>query len=389
MLALRLSCSALLVLGLAAPALAGGSTAPAPKPPSVFKQVVPQPTGKNGYEELVLAVSLLEECKPFREVSVKPNATLLDKRRVIADRTVVRVLALIRQGVSKPSFSPRAAANSQQLPPELAGMRNLSRLLRMHQYVLLADGRVQEAILDARLGLQLGRAIQTDSLLTGLVGIGASATTLTALGNHLDQLSVKDCELLYQVCLEWLNQPDTFGPILEAERKVVKTNLAGLQKQLAAAAAAEGGEANPALFLEAERSADALFAQLQAEARKAPWLRRAVDVSTAPEFTRGLLTPVVAALHRAMDSYTREMAMVRLLACHARIRSFRWQQSKLPGSLAELQLGDLQLDPFTGSPLEYTPLDRGYRLLSAGPAAPQDPKAVNGRKPVSVIPGDT
>lgn len=382
MLALRSSCSVLLALCITLPAL-GAENTPAAKPVPVFKQAIPQPTGKNGYEELVFAAGLLDDCKPFQAVAASAHPTLTDKRRAITDRTAVRALALMRQGLAKPVFSPRAAASAQQLPPELSRLRNLARLLRLHQYVALADGRVQEAILDARLGLQLGRAVQTDSLLTGLIGIGISATTLTTLGGHLDQLSLKDCELLYQVCLEWLNQPDTLGPILEAERKVVKNGLVQLRKQLQA----EAGADLPQLA-EADRSADALFAQLQAELRKAPWLRTPVDLGAAPEFSRGLLQPVVAALSRSMDSYTREMALIRLLACHARIRSYRWQQSKLPASLNELQLGDLQLDPFTGRPLEYEPAGQSYRLVSAGPAAPQDPQAVNGRKPVSVVPGE-
>ncbi len=379
---LRTLCLSLLLAGTAAYAQGTPVTVPA-KGPNVFKKVVPEPTGKNGYEELVFAADILAGNEPFRKVETDREATLTAKRGVLAERDVKRALALVKQGLAKAVFSPRQKVPGPEIPPEINGFRRLGRLLVMQQYVLLADGRVQEAILVARQGLQLGRAVQTDSLLTGMVGVAIGASTLRSLGGHLDQLALRDCELLSQVCHEWLSQSDPLIPMLEAERKVVKTRLAEYRKQFTT----EGAEGvNP--FAQAEAYADELFARAFAEMRKPPWQRAAIDISDAPELAKGLLGPVNNVLRQSMRTYTRESAMVRLLACHARVRSYRWQQTKLPGSLAELRIGALGIDPFTGKEFEYQPLGRDYRLVSAGPEAPGDAKAVNGRLPVSVVPGD-
>jgi hypothetical protein len=88
-------------------------------------------------------------------------------------------------------------------------------------------------------------------------------------------------------------------------------------------------------------------------------------------------------------AYAREQARVRLLACHAAVLRYRWEHNQVPRTLAELRLGELATDPFTGQPLEYEGTGRRYRLVSVGPEAPaDDPKAIGGRVPVSIVPGD-
>jgi hypothetical protein len=110
-------------------------------------------------------------------------------------------------------------------------------------------------------------------------------------------------------------------------------------------------------------------------------------VDDAPEFTRALLSPLAQALERSLNSYTREEANIRMLAVHALILRSRWEASRLPNTLAELNPGELAIDPFTGKPLQYEVQGRSYRLYSAGPLAPaNDPQTVNGRKPVMVVP---
>jgi hypothetical protein len=79
--------------------------------------------------------------------------------------------------------------------------------------------------------------------------------------------------------------------------------------------------------------------------------------------------------------------MIRLLACHCAIRRHKWEHERLPASLAVLNLREMAVDPFTGQPLKYQLQGASYRLTSAGPTAPaDDPQAVDGRRPVSIVP---
>jgi hypothetical protein len=200
----------------AAPQPARAQAAPA-KPGSVFKELVKQPTGKNGYEELLLAAELLQSSNLWKKAEAG-RPTLSEKRLVLSDKPVIRALALIRQGLSKPVLSLREEITVSQPLPELNRLRSLARLLAMQQYVLLADGRTGEAIEVARVGMRLGQVIQQDSLVSGLVGISIGSACIRSLAAHLDQLSVRDCDLLRDVCLEWLTFPDPLPRVLHAER---------------------------------------------------------------------------------------------------------------------------------------------------------------------------
>jgi hypothetical protein len=373
----RLLPAALAALSLSGPAFAQGA---APAPGSLFKEVIKQPTGKNGYEELVAAAEVLKGSKLWAKAE-QPDALLADKRLALGDRLVVRALALMRQGLSKPVFSPREGLQPGTLPPELSGLRSLGRLAAVHQYVAFADGRTSEALADARLGMRLGQVIQQDSLLGGMVGLAVGATCIRPLATHLDQLSVRDCDLLKVICEEWLAQPNPLPRVVAAERKVVLTNLADLKQKTGAGA---GGDD---LFGTASKYANDYFDRQLLELNKPAWQRGALGVDDAPEFSRALLSPVAQILERTLSAYTREEANVRMLAVHALIIHARWEQGHLPSALAEVNAGDLALDPFTGKALQYEVLGRTYRLFSAGPLAPAtDPQAVNGRKPVAVVP---
>jgi len=193
------------------------------------------------------------------------------------------------------------------------------------------------------------------------------------LGDHLDQLSARDCELLYQACQEWLRQPDLYPRVLEAERDFVRRSLPDTLADRKAA----------------EQQLDQMFIRMLTEWKKPAWKRSPVE----PPDNNGpggiLISQVVAPLTQVSNSYTREQAQVRLLACHAAVRRYRWEHDRLPSSLTELTLGDLAIDPFTGQPLKYALRGKRYELTSAGPPAEADDRqSVDGRKPVSVVPAE-
>lgn len=374
---LRLLVATLAVGSLAAPALAQGVA-----PPSLFREVIKQPTGKNGYEELVAAAEVLKGSKLWAKVE-QPDATLSEKRLALGDRAVVRALALMRQGLSKPVSSPREGLEPGTLPPELNGLRSLGRLAALHQYVAFADGRTAEALADARLGMRLGQVIQQDSLIGGLVGLAVGATCIRPLATHLDQLSTRDCDLLKSICEEWLAQPNPLLRVVAAERKVVLANLADLKQRTKIDAAA--GEEDP--FGTTAQYANDYFDRQLLELKKPAWQRGVLSVAEAPEFSRALLAPLAQVLDRSLSAYTKEEANIRMLALHAVILRARWETGRPPSTLAELNAGELALDPFTGKSLQYEAQGRRYRLFSAGPLAEaNDPLAIEGRRPVAVVP---
>jgi hypothetical protein len=365
-------CLGCCLLASVAPGVEAVSAQPAvvPGPLPLIGYTVQAPTNGNGYDDLVAAGVALRTSKRFAAAQ-SADATLGAKREALADRPVIRALALLRRGLAKPVSLPRDAAPITDRFPQMADFRGLARLLAMQQYVMFAEGRVAEAIGSARLGMGLAWAVQTDALITGLVGLAISSLTLRTVGNHLDQMSARDCELLYQACREWLSQPDLFPRVLEAERDVARRSLPDALADRQAA----------------EQQLERVFTRMLVEAKKPAWQRSPVEAPDDNGPAGVLISQVVAPLTQVSNSYSREQAQIRLLACHAAIRRSRWEHDRLPASLAEPNLGELTIDPFTGQPLQYVVRGTRYELTSAGPpAAADDPQAVDGRKPVSVVP---
>jgi hypothetical protein len=397
----------LLALGITTPAAAQEISIQMP----VFKEVVPNPTGRNGYEELVRAADLIRMNRRFLEAEANPAATLTEKRRVLADRQIRRALHLTREGLSKPVFSPRTTLGFSTGLPELNGFRSIALLLRFQQYVLLADGKVKEAVEVSRFCLLLGQAVQTDTLVSGLVGVSIGAIGVRGLAEHLDQFSAGDCALLFAVCREWLLQPSPVLRILEPEQRAMLTmvrELARLSQTSGPSGLKEvlgdesGDQAHKvlgtlvpdqvqALLAEAEQKIQARMRILLHELSQPVWQQNLEtleaawkDDTSSSGAALGMLTVSYTGIR---DTYTGEVARMRLLACHAAIRRYRWEHSRLPDTLDVLTLGELTIDPFTGEALEYEPRGSRYSLRSAGrKSSADDPDAANGRRPVTLDP---
>ncbi|MBI3911543.1 MAG: hypothetical protein HY320_11505 [Armatimonadetes bacterium] len=387
--------------GGAFPAAAQGAK---PKTP-LLRQLFPELTGRNGYEEFVAAADLIDnEDRAIRAAS-QPSAMLAQKHALLADARCAQALYLLRRGLRKPIASPRESLSPETLFPEAGAFRDLARLLQVEQYVLLADGRTRDAIQSLRDGLRFGDAIQTDALISGLVGIACSTIILQQFGEHLDQLSATDCELLFNVCREWLAEPGPLHRVLRAEWRIGREALSHLAKQLELPTDPPGGrpdEGTPeerlprdfaemarrrtAFLTELERAGhlyDDYFARLLQQLGRPAWERSLPDMGADDSASARLVETLSVPVQRTLDSYTRERALVQLLACHAAIRRYHWEFGRLPASLGELRLGDLAVDPFTGQPLHYVGRGREYDLSSVGPQVGEDnPNAVNGRLPV-------
>ena len=395
------------------------------KPKSLLRQLVPRTTGRNGYEEFLMAADLVKSSKLWQEVGRK-QLTLAQKRRVLGDRKLQRALALVRKGVSKRVHSPRESLDFESPLPELGALRRVAGVQALQQYVYYADGRNREALDVLRVGLRFGNLIQQDSLISGLVGLAVSIVNIRATGDHLDQLSARDCEYLHRLCLEWLQMEDPLPRVIEAERAGIKRSMRtiflakpealrgiledagdgdaeksdrkpGQQPGTApghidpdrAAAQFRQAQGSPeqarALLAQVDGRVDEAFRLLYVEYRKPPWQRQDIELPADGSVGGFIIALVMPSMSRSFDAYSRGEAMIRLLATHAVIRRYEWEHAALPASLKTLDVAALAIDPFTGQPLKYRRLDAAYELTSAGPVAdPNDQQAVDGRRPVSV-----
>lgn len=81
---------------------------------------------------------------------------------------------------------------------------------------------------------------------------------------------------------------------------------------------------------------------------------------------------LVPALSRAQQLLTTNVADRRALRLVTEIKAYQQEFGRLPDTLAELPLGDYQVDPFTNAPFAYLPSTEDFTLYSTGVDAVDD-----------------
>ena len=67
-------------------------------------------------------------------------------------------------------------------------------------------------------GLKLAEVVQSNSALSGLVGISIDTLAIESIALHLEALSIPDCNHLLQIIKVWLTQPSPLARMLQGER---------------------------------------------------------------------------------------------------------------------------------------------------------------------------
>ncbi len=367
------------------------ATTPAPAFPKLFANY----TGLNGYEDLVLAGDIVSGNAAV-QAAEQGEATLKQMRDMLDDRDVERALQMVRLGLDKQVQSPRDPNKSdeQTLLPEYAGFRRLARVMAMEEYVALADGRVQKAIDVMRDGLRLGYIVQSEFLISGLVGIAIDSIALTTIARHFDQMSLKDCIHVTAIAREWLKLPSPAEAVYESEQRTLRNMLntwkgdparlrAIIKDQQPAngptsdseAAAVELSsyvETHPNLLMtlidQTEALAEVEHAVLMQDVRRPAWQRKTGRNRQPRVDMAHRLYSMIAPTDLALAKYDLDRTQIHLLGVHGAIRRFRWENNHLPASLDDLKLPALIVDPFTGATLTYKPSGSSYELYSTGPA---------------------
>lgn len=369
------------------------------QPPSILSQLFPQPTGKNGFEDLVVAADLLKRSSLYSAMELKPTLAL--RRQALADPPVRQARALIDSAFNKPIFPPQRELNLSTTFPELAGFRSIARLLNHEMYVFFSEGRTTYALNNLNLGLKLGRLPKGTILIGGLVGIAIDSILLSRVMLHLEQLSYRDCDRVL-LLLRDHRAADQLSALqsLDSEYQSYSTILKEFEKDFKAAIEGfieeptpddDGNPPDPAAVASYQRTKQQVEAVAQnpaAQRRVLEAVRQAAghelqrnkaylqDPSKlpppAPPLPAGSLESALSDASmpntlQVAERFINDRLNVQLLATHAAIRKFKWEQESLPDSLEALRLGELTIDPYSKQSLRYEKKGRSYELYSIGP----------------------
>lgn len=380
------------------------AAAPMPQPNPAFPKLFAKYTGLNGYEDLVLAGDIVNASAAVLRAE-EGEATLKQMRDTIEEPDVDRALQMVRAGLDKQIRSPHDPDKSdeQTLLPEYAGFRRLARVMAMQEYVALADGRVQKAIDVMRDGLRLGYIVQNDFLISGLVGIAIDTIALNRLAQHFNQMSLKDCIQVAAIAQEWLKLSSPAEAVYNSEHRALLNTLNAWKNDPARARAEIAGsepsdpptsegemaavelgiyvEAHPAqlsaLIDQTEAIANVEHLALIQDVRRPAWQRKPYHkFESRADMAHRLYSVVAANRELSLARFDLDRVQIQLLGVHGAIRRFRWENNRLPATLADLKLPDMIIDPFTGASLIYKSAGDGYELYSSGPSGGDAASAV-------------
>ena len=405
-----------IMIGVALCLLFAGTSAAqdSPKPPPLegikreVDYVIGKPTGKNGYEEFVLAGYALWTSPIYLAVEERgPDATIAELRRAMEDESVKKAFRLLREGLAKPVRYPRTPGQIgfDTLFPELANFRKLSRCIAMQERLLIADGRTGDAVETFDLGVRFARALPPATMIHYLVALAITNNVSKPMSEHPDLLSAEECVRIQTSCNNWLRHSGDLTTALRSRSHMVAhlyetmlgpgvphlTEYFAYRDSINVMTYREIVELNAkspsgmkALQVEALRCLNDFYDRTIAEASKPFWMT-AVPKAVSSNHLALTLVSEMNVFSDTLSKNTQCDAKLKILADYCAIRRYQLLRKELPKRLADLQLGDLAIDPFTGKLMDYEVETDGFRLESAGGlASPGDPTAVNGRIPITI-----
>ena len=353
---------------------------------SILFQLFPQPTGQNGYEDLVRAAELLKRSSLWAEAQQK--GTLTSRRRALGDTPVRQARVLIDAAMLKPMLSPIRELSVATTFPEFAGFRDCARLLSAEMHLLFAEGRTAAALVSFSQGLRLGSAPKAEVLIGGLVGVAIDAILLARLMRHLEQCTPRDCDRIQATLREHIerDQGNTEKAIAK-EMRFVESVLPTLEKSTPEVfAELFSAQDDPSLAhlqrqitalqrdsTEKKRVFSAFVRGAQANLDRAlTYLAAPNTLPPEPKLPEGsleaaLVNALTPTFPRAVEKFVQDRINWQLLYCHAAIRKYKWEWEKLPENLDVLKLAEWALDPYTRQPFHYESKGETYELFSAGP----------------------
>ncbi len=406
----------------------GGQEPPSRAAESLFRTLIPRPTGRNGYEQYLQAADVvagsefvaymrwrarrLSETKSgtqWKDDDNQPiaplqtpfglpsDSSLLDVDREAA-RRFANVLELVKVGNFKTVYHPRDKVSVFTAMPELQRFRDVARFLSYVARVRFADGATSGGT-DALLqGIRFGINVRCQSLLHDLVGIANTAIALAAFEENLDRLSEQDAARIEAFASAELKRPWPFADTLDRELAwlldIVEEHLQpgklkdavqilGLDESDASTVAAQIEKLSEAEAAEVRETIKRKLSSFMAPISKrfrgpeSGWFipgetdpfydgvpATAGKVETISHMFLAVLTP---SMKNAIGAELRNRTQLRLLNAHAQIIRYRWRHDVVPRkATAAVKPSDL-VDPFGGGDYQYERLDSlRYRLYCRG-----------------------
>lgn len=382
-------------------------------PQSLMKQLIPNPTGKNGYEEIVMAADILRSTD-YREYDAMARTmpetaegltgtrlavyndmkgkTMLQRYRKLVERDG-KVIDLLYQAAKKDIYDPRTSGDFNTLFPELTVFKDIAKFVAVDSYCLFADGQGAQGTRLLMTALEVFDRLGRGVLIQYLVGVACQSILLPSIEERMPQMSQKDAALMDQAVQEILARQPAIRESISTE---FKFTLSGLDKAFGDVKSASEligmfddsaresvgpvlssmgpadlqriKEGSKSRVAEAGRDMVRLF-----EGAENQWASyKALDAPT-PDWksTAGIISGVADAILPVFEQAGRSAAVsrtrFRILGLAGSVIKSRWENGQLPNRLSDAVGEDRAMDPLSLLPFE---LKRdgigGFSIISKG-----------------------
>lgn len=397
--------------------------------PSLFQQVIPNPTGRNGYEEYLMACDLIRNSDAatlataspamFEEIISSyesrhpagkgdeelPSRQRYDMARKYRGYTVLqlrkeslklggRALDLLHRGNQKPVFDPRTKMDMDTLFPEYAVMRSLGRVAVAGAYVAFAEGRTKQGTQYLCDAMILGQNLTDGVLISRLVGIAIQAVALSSFENHLPNLALPDALMVEDLAPKLILDPPAAVRSLEREYAFIASGLDSiLDQDLSDLVGEEGVSESTRSFiarmtLEDKRQVAelvkrklsrqreltlAMYRQPESTWTDPPAAERhgtgEIEVRSNEDLAERMVGSIVPVFSQIGTAEVRNRTQIRLLALAGAVIRYRWEHDRWPTNLTEAVGNARVLDPANGGKFQYEVQGSGFRVYSEGTKA--------------------
>lgn len=356
-------------------------------PSNMFKQIVPKPTGKNGYEEYLIAADYFVNSglkgRLIDVLTPKAGGGVTLTSRVTALDGFRRVIDLFEAGNRKGAADPRVNMDFQVLFPEYTLFKMMAKGAPHYAYIQLARGNGAEAVRASEVALRMSHNVQSGILIANLVGVAMDGILLLDIVKMRQRFSQKDAQQLIQVLDEIVAQPTPLRQSVEVEVNALAASMnslvseaqkVGVRKVVEGMMSDEDGEIQPADKAEVDRLSalsvgdfgtylsEGVSRLKRAMATQFSRLDQEEQFWKVEQVLTGFklvdnLAPVYDGVFKAS---ARGRTNMRLTALALRCEVHRWETGSYPTKLSDAVPAAKLYDPLSGK-------EFGYRLTDGLP----------------------
>lgn len=277
------------------------------------------------------------------------------------------------------------------LYPELAGFKQVAKLIPMAAYSRFADGQTRRGIDLYVAGLDVFDRLSEGFLIQYLVGVASESIILVGIDRQLNQLSQPDAARLEAAIVKVLAHEPAVRKAIAKEYEFSKKSFDDLKpEEWTSLLAGEKTEAEKAQtersvnrFLAADRqkivgTAQSLLANFCQEVVRSyegdehDWMTFVLsplpegDLNSAEGIARLFAQTMAPVYTQVRTAAVLNRTRLRLMGLACGVIRYRWETGQLPVKLEDAVGTDRARDPLTHLPFELRPEGQGFKIVSKG-----------------------